>query len=48
MIEKTQRNETAETPDEMSPGIAQSVPGEVQSAAEARTLASLARRQRPG
>jgi FeS assembly SUF system protein len=35
MIEKTQRNETAETPDEMSPGIAQSVPGEVQSAAEA-------------
>jgi FeS assembly SUF system protein len=35
MIEKTQRNEPAQTPDEMSPGMAQSVPGEVQSAADA-------------
>jgi len=35
MTEKTQRTEDAEVPDEMSPGMAQSVPGHVQSAAEA-------------
>ncbi|HUW74980.1 MAG TPA: SUF system Fe-S cluster assembly protein [Methyloceanibacter sp.] len=35
MIEKTQRNETGETPDEMSPGMAQSAPGHVQTSAEA-------------
>ena len=35
MTEKTQRNENVEMPDEMSPGMAQSVPGHVQSPADA-------------
>jgi FeS assembly SUF system protein len=35
MIEKTQRNDPAETPDETSPGTPQSVPGHVQTPAEA-------------
>ena len=35
MIEKTQRNETGETPDDISPGMAQSAPGHVQAPSEA-------------
>ncbi len=35
MIEKTQRNETGETSDDLSPGMAQSAPGHVQVASEA-------------
>ncbi len=35
MMEKTQRNEGGEVETEMSPGLAQSVPGHVQSAVEA-------------
>jgi len=35
MIEKTQRSETGETSDDMSPGMAQSVPGRVQTPSEA-------------
>lgn len=35
MIEKTQRSEDADIPNEMSPGLSQSVPGHIQSAAEA-------------
>jgi len=34
MVEKTQRNEDSDIPNEMSPGMAQSVPGHIQSAAE--------------
>jgi FeS assembly SUF system protein len=35
MTEKTQRNETNETSDDMSPGVAQSAPGHIQTQAEA-------------
>lgn len=38
MIEKTQRTEDAGRSDEMSPGMAQSVPGHVQAPSEAPTL----------
>ncbi len=35
MVEKTQRSEDSDVPDEISPGIPQSIPGHIQSAAEA-------------
>ena len=35
MMEKTQRNETGETSDDMSPAMPQSVPGHIQSPSEA-------------
>ena len=35
MVEKTQRNDPAETPDDISPGMAQAVPGHIQTPAEA-------------
>jgi len=38
MTEKTQRNEPSETPDDMSPGMAQSVPGDAPQAFDAPAL----------
>lgn len=48
MTEKTQRNEGVERPDDMSPGMTQSVPGHVQSPEDAPALGAPGSAPEPG